>query len=116
MRGVLRWAQAQGGLEKLEAMNLDKAKRLYGAIDGAPDYYKCPVDKASRSHMNVVWRLPSEPLEEKFVKDGEKAGLIGLKGHRSVGGIRASIYNAVSVADVQKLCDFMGDFKAKNPA
>jgi phosphoserine aminotransferase len=116
VRGVLRWAKAQGGLANIEEINADKAKRLYGAIDAAPGYYKCPVDQAARSRMNVVWRLPSEALEDKFVKDGEKAGLVGLKGHRSVGGIRASLYNAVSTADVQKLCDFMTDFKTKNPA
>jgi phosphoserine aminotransferase len=116
VRGVLRWVKGQGGLEKIEAQNADKAKRLYGAIDAAADYYKSPVDRGSRSLMNVVWRLPSEPLEEKFVKDAEKAGLVGLKGHRSVGGIRASIYNAVSVADVQKLCDFMAEFRQKNPS
>jgi phosphoserine aminotransferase len=116
VRGVLRWVKTHGGLPKMEEINVDKAKRLYGAIDAAPDYYKCPVDKPARSRMNVVWRLPSETLEEKFVKEGEKAGLVGLKGHRSVGGIRASIYNAVSVADVQKLCDFMAEFRSKNPA
>ncbi len=114
VRNVLRWVKGQGGLEKIEALNLEKAKKLYAAIDGAPDYYKCPVDKAARSHMNVVWRLPSEALEEKFVKESEKAGLVGLKGHRSVGGIRASIYNAVSVADVQKLVDFMAAFRSAN--
>jgi phosphoserine aminotransferase len=116
VRGVLRWVKGQGGLEQIEAQNLDKANRLYGAIDGSPDYWKCPVEKSSRSIMNVVWRLPSEALEDKFVKDAEKAGLVGLKGHRSVGGIRASIYNAVSPADVQKLVDFMAEFKKSNPA
>ncbi len=116
VRGVLRTLKAMGGLEKVEAVNLDKAGRLYGAIDGAPDYYKCPVDKGSRSIMNVVWRLPNEALEEKFAKDSEKASLVGLKGHRSVGGMRASIYNAVSVADVQKLVDFMAEFRKNNPA
>jgi len=114
-RGVLRWIKSQGGVDQIQAVNVDKAARLYGAIDAAPDYYKCPVDPAARSRMNVVWRLPSETLEDKFVKEAEKAGLVGLKGHRSVGGIRASIYNAVSVADVQKLCDFMGEFRSKNP-
>jgi phosphoserine aminotransferase len=116
VRGVLRWVKAQGGLDKIEAINLDKANRLYAAIDAAPDYWKCPVDKGSRSRMNVVWRLPNEALEEAFVKQAEKAGLVGLKGHRSVGGLRASIYNAVSVGDVQKLCDFMAEFRGKNPA
>ena len=73
-----------------------------------------PVEKASRSTMNVVFRLPTEALEEQFVKDAQKAGLVGLKGHRSVGGIRASIYNAVSVDDVRKLVGFMDEFAAKN--
>ncbi len=116
VRGVLRWVKAQGGLAKIEAVNIDKATRLYATLDDAGGYYRCPVDAASRSRMNVVWRLPSEALEEKFVKDSEKAGLVGLKGHRSVGGLRASIYNAVSIADVQKLCGFMDEFRAKNPA
>jgi phosphoserine aminotransferase len=116
VRGVLRWVKAQGGLDKLETINTDKAKRLYAAIDGGGGYYKCPVENAARSRMNVVWRLPSEALEEKFVKEAEKAGLVGLKGHRSVGGMRASLYNAVSTGDVQKLCDFMNDFRNKNPA
>jgi phosphoserine aminotransferase len=114
VRGVLRWVKAQGGLEKIEQLNAEKGKRLYGAIDASADYYKSPVDKGSRSLMNVVWRLPSEALEDKFVKDAGKAGLVGLKGHRSVGGIRASLYNAISVADVQKLCDFMAEFKRSN--
>jgi phosphoserine aminotransferase len=116
VRGVLRWVKAQGGLEKIEAVNIEKARKLYGAIDAAPDYYKCPVDKAARSRMNVVWRLPSEALEEKFAKEAEKAGLIGLKGHRSVGGMRASLYNAVSLQDVEKLCGWMSEFRSKNPA
>ena len=116
VRNVLRWVKAQGGLEKIEATNHGKAKNLYGAIDGSDGYYRGPVEKGSRSIMNVVWRLPSEALEETFIKNAEKAGLVGLKGHRSVGGIRASIYNAVSAADVQKLVDFMADFKKSNPA
>jgi phosphoserine aminotransferase len=116
VRGVMRWAKALGGIDKIEQINVGKAKALYAAIDAAPDYYKCPVDKPARSRMNVVWRLPSEALEDKFVKDAEKAGLVGLKGHRSVGGIRASLYNAVSQADVDKLTGFMSEFRSKNPS
>jgi phosphoserine aminotransferase len=116
MRNVLLWIKDSGGLTKIEAANEEKGRILYGAIDGQPDYYKGPVAKDSRSLMNIVFRLPSEALEEKFAKEATAAGMVGLKGHRSVGGIRASTYNAVSVADVQKLADFMKAFASKNPA
>ncbi|MEO6953874.1 MAG: 3-phosphoserine/phosphohydroxythreonine transaminase [Polyangia bacterium] len=116
VRGVLRWLKVQGGLDAIEKVNLAKAKHLYGAIDAAPDYYRCPVETSSRSHMNVVWRLPSDALDDKFASEATKAGLVGLKGHRSVGGMRASLYNAISEADVQKLVDFMAEFRTRNPA
>jgi phosphoserine aminotransferase len=109
VRNVLAWVKSMG-IDKLHAQNEDKARLLYGALDAHADYYRAPVDKASRSTMNVVFRLPSEALEDQFVKDATKAGLIGLKGHRSVGGIRASIYNAVSVDDVKTLVGFMEEF------
>jgi phosphoserine aminotransferase len=112
---VLHWIKDQGGAAAVQKTNEEKGRILYGAIDGHPDYYRCPVAQGSRSYMNVVWRLPSEPLEDQFVKEATKAGLVGLKGHRSVGGIRASTYNAVSVADVQRLADFMAEFAKKNP-
>jgi phosphoserine aminotransferase len=83
---------------------------LYGAIDRMSGFYKCPVEKDSRSVMNIVFRLPSEALEEKFVADAKKQGMWGLKGHRSVGGIRVSAYNAVSVKDIQTLVSFMESF------
>ena len=111
VRGVLQWIEAQGGLAGIEAINEKKAQTLYGAIDADPEYWKAPVDKAVRSRMNVVFRLPTEDAEERFVKEATKAGMIGLKGHRSVGGIRASIYNAVSQADVDTLVSFMKSFK-----
>lgn len=111
---VLRWIKDQGGLAAIEAQNEEKGRLLYGAIDAQPDYFRAPVAKDSRSLMNVVFRLPTEALEEKFVKEATAAGLVGLKGHRSVGGIRASTYNAVSLADVKTLCDFMTTFAAKN--
>lgn len=102
-----------GGLEKMQDINEKKAGKLYAEIDSS-DFWRCPVEKESRSIMNVVWRLPSEELEEQFVAEAKKAGMIGLKGHRSVGGIRASIYNAVPTEAVDALVDFMKDFKAKN--
>ncbi|MFA5317371.1 MAG: 3-phosphoserine/phosphohydroxythreonine aminotransferase, partial [Dehalococcoidales bacterium] len=84
---------------------------LYGAIDAAPDFYKGTAEKADRSWMNVTLRLPTEDLENKFIADAAKEGLLGLKGHRSVGGIRFSIYNAVSLEEIQKAVDFMGKFR-----
>jgi phosphoserine aminotransferase len=114
VRNVLAWIKSVGGAAQLQAWNEEKGRIVYGAIDADPEYYRSPIDRGSRSLMNIVFRLPSEALEEKFVKDATKAGLIGLKGHRNVGGIRASTYNAVSVADCQKLADFMKTFAEKN--
>lgn len=114
MRNVLAYLDAQGGLAGVEANNRKKSALLYGAIDGSDGYYRSPVEVASRSHMNIVWRLPSEALEDKFVKEAEALGIIGLKGHRSVGGCRASTYNAVTVAGVEKLVGFMAEFRGKN--
>jgi phosphoserine aminotransferase len=114
IRNVLAWIKSIGGLAQIESWNREKGELLYGTIDAEPDYYRGPVDRAARSLMNIVFRLPSEALEESFVKQAEKAGMVGLKGHRSVGGIRVSAYNAVSVADIRKLCAFMKDFSAKN--
>lgn len=113
-RNVLAWIKSVGGLPQIEAWNREKAALLYAAIDAEPDYYRAPVAKDARSIMNVVFRLPSAALDEQFVKEAEKAGMVGLKGYRSTGGIRASLYNAVSVADVQKLVAFMRAFAAKN--
>ena len=84
----------------MEKINAAKKDLLYSAIDAAPDFYKGTAEKASRSWMNVTMRLPTEALENKFVADAKKEGLLGLKGHRSVGGIRFSIYNAVSLEDI----------------
>lgn len=114
MRNVLAVLKAEGGLAKVEEKNRKKSALLYGAIDGSNGYYRSPVERDARSHMNVVWRLPSEELEEKFVKEATAKDMIGLKGHRSVGGCRASIYNAVSVAGVERLVAFMNDFAKKN--
>ncbi len=111
MKLVLEWIKSKGGLAGVEEINAAKKDLLYGAIDAAPDFYKGPAEKNSRSWMNVTMRLPTEELENKFVADAKREGLLGLKGHRSVGGIRFSIYNAVSLEDVQKTVDFMAKFR-----
>jgi phosphoserine aminotransferase len=112
VRNVVQYLQGLGGLDAVEKLNRDKAALLYGALDADPDFFRTRVAKDSRSTMNVVFNLPSEELEKKFVAEATAAGLNGLKGHRSVGGIRASIYNAVPLASVQALVDFMAAFKA----
>lgn len=102
-----------GGIQAMQKINEKKAATLYDVIDSS-DYWRCPVEKESRSIMNVVWRLPSEELEEKFVKESKSAGFEGLKGHRSVGGLRASIYNAVTQDAVDALVGFMKEFEKAN--
>jgi len=111
---TLRWLKSIGGIPEIEKRRDAKANLLYDAIDASNGFYNCPVDRNSRSKMNIVWRLPDEQLEEKFVKEAEKEGLSGLKGHRSVGGIRASVYNAMPVEGVEALADFMKHFMQKN--
>lgn len=111
MKLVLEWIKKNGGLAGVEKVNEAKKDLLYGAIDAAPDFYMGTADKSSRSWMNVTMRLPSEDLEARFIAEAKKAGLLGLKGHRSVGGIRFSIYNAVSFEDIQKTVDFMDGFR-----
>jgi phosphoserine aminotransferase len=110
---TLEWVQSEGGLEEMERRNRKKAELIYGTIDDNPDFFRAPVDEDSRSYMNVVFRLPSEDLEKKFIEAGKEAGMSGLKGHRSVGGIRVSIYNAVEVAWVEKIVDLMKSFAKK---
>jgi len=114
MGQVFKWILGQGGLAAIAKKNEAKAKLLYDAIDASGGYYKGVARPDSRSLMNVTFRLPSEDLEKQFVKEGEDKNLDGLKGHRSVGGIRASIYNAISLEDVQKLVGFMEEFAKKN--
>jgi phosphoserine aminotransferase len=103
-----------GGLDTVEKNNREKGRILYAAVDAHAGFYRCPVQKGSRSIMNAVFRLPSEELEAKLVGDAKKANMVGIKGHRSVGGIRVSMYNAVKVSDVQTLADFMNDFAKRN--
>jgi phosphoserine aminotransferase len=110
---VLKWIEDQGGVDKIEATNTEKARLIYDILDSG-DYYKGHAEKGSRSKMNLTFRLPSEALEEKFASEASKRGLKGLKGHRSVGGIRASMYNAVPLAGAQKLAEFMKEFKKNN--
>jgi phosphoserine aminotransferase len=115
MRLVLLWLKNDiGGLAKMHALNQEKAKLLYDEIDGSGGYYRGHAQPANRSLMNVTFRLPSEELEKKFVSEGAKLKLDGLAGHRSVGGIRASIYNAMPREGVVALQNFMRDFRAKN--
>lgn len=112
---VTKWLRNDiGGLEKIEAVNRKKAQLLYKAIDNSEGFYRGHAQPDSRSIMNVTWRLPDEALEQEFIKAAAGRGLAQLKGHRSVGGIRASIYNAMSLKGVEKLRDFMVEFRAQH--
>ena len=110
---VCDWIEKLGGLQAIQTRNAEKAARLYDTID-ATDFYSGFADPNSRSQMNVTFRLPDETLEAKFASEATKANMIGLKGHRSVGGIRASLYNAVEPESVQTLVDFMREFERQN--
>lgn len=111
---VFEWLESIGGLEEMKRRNEHKAALLYDYLD-SQDYYIAPVDKKSRSMMNVVFVTGSEELDAKFAKEASAAGLKNLKGHRSVGGMRASIYNAMPVEGVAALIKFMKEFAEKNP-
>lgn len=113
LRLVLKWMVAQGGLAAIETVNERKAGKLYTEIDRT-GYYRGHAEKDARSRMNVTFRLQTEDLEKKFVKEATAAGLDGLKGHRSVGGLRASIYNAFPEAGVDALVEFMREFERVN--
>jgi len=110
---VCKWLQEKGGLAGMERENEEKARLVYDAID-ATDFYRGHADVDCRSTMNVTFRLPAEEMEKKFVAEATAQGLDGLKGHRSVGGIRASIYNAFPRAGVEALVSFMRDFERRN--
>ncbi len=111
---VLKWLKQKGGVEAMEKTNRIKAGLLYEAIDSS-DYYRGHAEKESRSLMNIPFNLPTPELETKFIAEATAIGLNGLKGHRSIGGCRASIYNAFPVEGVVKLVEFMKDFEVKNP-
>lgn len=110
---VLKWLKNLGGLDAIAGINEAKAGLLYKAIDST-DFYRGHAQPASRSLMNVTFNLPTPELEAQFVKEATAIGLDGLKGHRSVGGCRASIYNAFPIAGVEKLVEFMADFAGRN--
>lgn len=110
---VLKWLEDLGGLPAIQSINERKAAKLYERID-ATDFYRGAVEEDSRSKMNVTFRLPSEELEKKFIEEGKQNDLLALKGHRSVGGIRASIYNACPEEAVEALVAFMDEFESAN--
>jgi phosphoserine aminotransferase len=110
---VFEWLEALGGLEAMADMNRRKAGTLYALIDQS-DFYQNPVEPSSRSLMNVPFTLADPQLDAVFLRQAEQANLLNLKGHRSVGGMRASLYNAVEQVSVDALCDFMKDFERRN--
>ncbi|MFV0437333.1 MAG: 3-phosphoserine/phosphohydroxythreonine transaminase [Desulfopila sp.] len=111
---TLKWLKNKGGVAAMEKINREKADLLYGVID-SDSYYRGHAEKASRSRMNVSFNLPNADLEKKFIAEAETLGLSGLKGHRSIGGCRASIYNAFPLEGVVKLVEFMQGFQVRNP-
>ena len=111
---VTRWLKDQGGLEAIKRLNEKKASVLYDAIDTSDGFYTGHAERSARSVMNVTFRLPTVELDERFCVEATNAGMDGLKGHRSLGGIRASIYNAFPLAGVNALVDFMQDFARRN--
>jgi len=116
MRNVLAHVKETGGLAAVEQRNRKKVDLLYSTIDSDPDFFRAPVEKGSRSYMNVVFRLPSEELEKKFVAEAAKKAMVGLAGHRSTGGIRVSTYNAVPHESIEFLVSFMKEFRKTSPA
>jgi phosphoserine aminotransferase len=111
---VMKWLKAQGGLDAMEKINVAKAGTIYQAIDSSGGFYRGTVDPASRSIMNITFRLGTEELEEKFIAEAKKSQLIGLKGHRDVGGCRASVYNAMPAEGCTRLAEFMEAFRKNN--
>ncbi|TSA14323.1 3-phosphoserine/phosphohydroxythreonine transaminase [bacterium] len=112
---TLKWILKEGGLDAIEARNQKKAKMIYDVIDARPDFHKGTVtDKSDRSIMNLTWNLPTPELEDKFLAEAKKKQMVGLKGHRSVGGIRSSQYNACPVESVEALAKFMEEFYVAN--
>jgi phosphoserine aminotransferase len=111
---TMKWIKNMGGINAVSERNEKKAKMIYDAIDNSGGYYKGHAAKECRSLMNVTFNLKTPELEEKMAKEGEKQGLIGIKGHRSVGGIRASIYNAMGIEGCEALVKFMNEFMKNN--
>jgi phosphoserine aminotransferase len=111
---VCDWLKDQGGVEAMEVRNREKAAILYDAIDSSDGFYSAHATREARSLMNVTFRLPTPDLDEKFCSEAETLRMDGLRGHRSVGGIRASIYNAFPKKGVERLVEFMKDFAGRN--
>jgi phosphoserine aminotransferase len=109
---VLEWIESEGGIPGIEKRNEAKARLLYDTIESSGSFYSCPVEKASRSKMNVVFRVAGgdDSIEKKFAAEAAAAGLVGTPGHRSVGGMRVSLYNAVTLEAVEALTSFMREF------
>ncbi len=114
MNLVLQWIKRNGGLLAMEQRNKEKSQLIYDAIDGSGDFYQGVARKESRSLMNITFRLKDQGLEKNFVQESEQQGFVGLPGHRSVGGLRASAYNAVPYESCKALKEFMVDFQSKN--
>jgi phosphoserine aminotransferase len=112
---TFRWLEKQGGLAAIEQVNEAKAAAIYGAIDGSNGFYKGTVSVTEqRSRMNITYKLPSEEITDVFIKEAAKQNMVALKGYRTVGGIRASTYNAMPLVGAQALASFMTDFAKKN--
>ncbi len=111
---VFKWMLAEGGVAEFERRNAAKARMVYAAIDGSDGFYRNQVEVAARSRMNIPFFLGDDALTARFVSESAAAGLLALKGHKAVGGIRASLYNAMPVAGAQALVDFMADFQRRN--
>jgi len=111
---ILEWIKGQGGLAAVEKVNEQKKDLIYGMMDENPDFFRGTVEKEARSWMNITLRLPNEDLEKQFIAEGKEAGLVGLKGHRSVGGVRFSVYNAMPLEGAQAVAKFMKEFMAKS--
>jgi phosphoserine aminotransferase len=109
---VFEWLLERGGLAAMAQANQRKSARLYAAIDASGGFYRCPVQPASRSRMNVCFRLPDEGLTLRFLQQAEESGLINLRGHGARGGVRASLYNAMPEEGVEALVEFMAAFAA----
>lgn len=114
IKETMEWLKAQGGLAAAEKLATERSGLIYKAVDRHPDFFSCPIPQHCRSKMNVVFRLKSEELETKFLAGAKSHKLDGLKGHRSVGGCRASMYNAMPVAGAQALADYMDEFAKAN--
>ena len=111
---VLKYYKRNGGVEQYRKISIEKSNHLYNAIDRSGGFYDCPISGASRSRMNVVFRVATEELQAKFLAQAENEGFVNLKGHRSVGGMRASLYNSMPMEGAQKLAEFMDYFRAAN--